>query len=313
MADKIIQRAVSKLERDAILHFQTLQPTLVVIHKPADQDDGAQSYLNNIKKTGEKYSVNVKDYDAATPFLAAELIKEVSKDPSVHGILITSDYGEINSTLYNRIPVSLDIDSLSTFSVGTLVGNSSPIAYRHAPCTAVACMKIIETLEEGDDFSGKTCLIVGRSMRVGRPLAEILTQKNMTVALAHSKSDLGVFSYCQWDYIVSAIGRPNYWGYENQLPVHHTTPVRIIDVGMNVDENGKLCGDVDREWFESMPLPPNSEDPYITPVIGGVGRMTTTVLFSKLFANSAEYFKSSTGALYIPTSCECPKIAEGLA
>lgn len=313
MADKIIQRAVSKLERDAILPFQTLQPTLVVIHKPADQDDGAQSYLNNIKKTGEKYSVNVKDYDAATPFLAAELIKEVSKDPSVHGILITSDYGEINSTLYNRIPVSLDIDSLSTFSVGTLVGNSSPIAYRHAPCTAVACMKIIETLEEGDDFSGKTCLIVGRSMRVGRPLAEILTQKNMTVALAHSKSDLGVFSYCQWDYIVSAIGRPNYWGYENQLPVHHTTPVRIIDVGMNVDENGKLCGDVDREWFESMPLPPNSEDPYITPVIGGVGRMTTTVLFSKLFANSAEYFKSSTGALYIPTSCECPKIAEGLA
>lgn len=311
MADKIIQRAVSKLERDAILPFQTLQPTLVVIHKPADQDDGAQSYLNNIKKVGEKYSVSVKDYDAATPFLAVELIKEVSKDPSVHGILITSDYGDVNRTLYNRIPVSLDIDSLSTFSVGTLVGNSSPIAYRHAPCTAVACMKIIEALEEKDDFSGKTCLIVGRSMRVGRPLAEILTQKNMTVALAHSKTNLEALSHCQWDYVVSAIGRPNYWGCEHLLPVHDSTPIRIIDVGMNVDENGKLCGDVDRKWFES--LSSLDVDHYITPVIGGVGRMTTTVLFSKLFANSAEYFKSSTGALYIPTNCECQKIAEGLA
>lgn len=311
MTDKIIQRAVSKLERDAILPFQTLQPTLVVIHKPADQDDGAQSYLNNIKRIGEQYSVSVKDYDAATPFLAAELIKEVSKDPCVHGILITSDYGEVNRTLYNRIPVSLDIDSLSTFSVGTLIGNNSPIAYRHAPCTAAACMKIIEALEEKDDFSGKTCLIVGRSMRVGRPLAEILTQKNMTVALAHSKSDLGVFSYSQWDYIVSAIGRPNYWGYEHQLPVHHTKPIRIIDVGMNVDENGKLCGDVDRKWFNE--LPPLDRDNYITPVIGGVGRMTTTVLFSKLFANATEYFKSSTGTLYIPTSGEYQNIAEGLA
>ena len=301
MSDELIDKVVQKLEEDSIYPYASLRPTLAVIHKTAsNMDDGEKSYLKSLQKTAEKYGAVVNDIIADTPLLVAQSIQMLQQDIQIQGILIISDYGNINRTLYNMIPARLDIDGLSASSLGNLIGNTSPIAYRNAPCTAVACMKIMEEWnheqdKSATDFSGQSCAIFGRSVRVGRALAEILTQKNMTVTLYHSKSD----SYSAenaTDYYVSAIGKPNYWCEDTRLGYHYYRPTCFIDVGMSVNEEGKLCGDIDREWYKN-----NVEDKYgtyyITPVIGGVGRVTTTVVFAKLFNNAAEFFRTSTGVL----------------
>lgn len=298
---EIIQNTVKKLEQDAILPFQSLRPTLAVIHQSDVEETGEDSYLKSLRSVGSLYGAIVDDYIANTPFEAAQMITAAASKPQVHGIIIISDYGNMNRTLYNLIPVRLDIDSLSAASLGNLIGSISPIAYRNAPCTAVACMKIMETLHESEDFSGQRCLILGRSIRVGKPLAEILTQKNMTVTLAHSKSNEIASDPYNWDYIVSAIGKPKYWSKDNPLYIKSYGKNYIIDVGMNYDENGKLCGDVDREWFENeLTIQSNWSNSFITPVTGGVGKVTTTVLFAKLFNNAADFFRNAAGLFQEP-------------
>ena len=298
MSDKIIDGAIAKLEHEAIFPYRSLQPRLCVIHKTT-MESGEESYLKMLQKVGNKYGAFIDDVVADTPAQVAEGIQIFAAQPATHGIIIISDYGNMNRVLYNMIPVRLDIDSLSALSLGNLVDNISPIAYRNAPCTAVACMKIMEELNDSDSFDGQSCLVIGRSIRVGRPLTEILTQKNMTVTMAHSKTNrMGLDVYNDYDYIVSAIGKPNYWngntGHKFYIPP--CGRLNIIDVGMNVDEEGNLCGDIDREWIKNK----GNDQIYITPVTGGVGRMTTTVLFSKLFNNAAEFFKNSAGLYQEP-------------
>ena len=298
MSDKIIDGAIAKLEQEAIFPYRSLQPRLCVIHKTT-MESGEESYLKMLQKVGNKYGAFVDDVVADTPAQVAEGIQMFATRPSTHGIIIISDYGNMNRVLYNMIPVRLDIDSLSALSLGNLIDNISPIAYRNAPCTAVACMKIMEELNKGDSFDGQSCLVIGRSIRVGRPLTEILIQKNMTVTMAHSKTNRARLDmYSDYDYIVSAIGKPNYWNgtTDHEFYIPPCGKVNIIDVGMNVDEEGNLCGDVDREWVKNK----ENDQIYITPVTGGVGRMTTTVLFSKLFNNAAEFFKNSAGLYQEP-------------
>ena len=294
--DAIIEKTVKKLEQDAILPYRSLQPVLVIIHKEDTQDSGAVSYLKSLTNKATQYNAIIRDIVSNTPIEVAQAIKEASYNPSVHGIIIISDYGNMNRTLYNLIPMRLDIDSLSAMSIGTLVDNISPIAYRNAPCTAVACMKIMETLNKSDDFSRKECLIIGRSIRVGRPLAEILTQKNMTVTLAHSKSPSFKTFNKSYDYTVSAIGKPKFWNADNTLYTVGYQDNCFIDVGMNFDENGKLCGDIDRDWFnEEISKSYRGTDSYINPITNGVGLVTTTVLFAKLFNNAADFFCNAAG------------------
>lgn len=298
MSDKIIDRAIAKLEQEAIYPYRSLQPRLCVIHKTT-MESGEESYLKMLQKVGNEYGAFVDDVVADTPAQVAEGIQMFATKPSTHGIIIISDYGNMNRVLYNMIPVRLDIDSLSALSLGNLVDNISPIAYRNAPCTAVACMKIMEELNKGDSFDGQSCLVIGRSIRVGRPLTEILIQKNMTVTMAHSKTNKARLDmYSDYDYIVSAIGKPNYWNgtTDHEFYIPPCGRLNIIDVGMNIDEEGNLCGDIDREWIKNK----GNDQIYITPVTGGVGRMTTTVLFSKLFNNAAEFFKNSAGLYQEP-------------
>ena len=272
-----IQRTIRKLENDAIFPYASLRPTLAVIHESFIEGSGEESYLKSLQAAGKRYGAIVNDYIADTPIEVSQITQLLAVDPNIHGIIIISDYGYMNRTLYNLIPVRLDIDGLSSVSLGNLQDAISPIAYRQAPCTAVACMKIMEEMNDQPDFSGQCCLILGRSIRVGRPLAEILTQKNMTVTLAHSRSPekFSAQPTTIYDYVVSAIGKPNYWNEEHPIYIRSYTGTNIIDVGMNVDEDGKLCGDVDREWISNL----IQKDKYsydnllITPVVGGVGKV----------------------------------------
>lgn len=271
--DKIIESTIKKLETVAIDPYSTLNPTLGVIHR-ADNASSC-SYLRSITRNAEKYKTSVISAQCDTIQDVSLQIRRWIQDPSINGIILISDYGEATQSLYNLIPMRLDIDGLSNKSAAHLYGSKDPIAYRKAPCTAVACLKIIQTLYN-NDLAGLNVAVVGRSMRVGRPLAELLLQQDCTVTLYHTKSKKTNFS--DKDILVSAIGQSNYFSSSNV----DAKDLNIIDAGINHDEQGHICGDVDYDSVKYLA-------DYITPVPNGVGAVTNTVLFAKLYANKLDF------------------------
>lgn len=272
--DKIIESTIKKLETVAIDPHPTLNPTLGVIYRA--EDAAAGSYLRSIRRNAEKYKSTVISAECDSIQDASLKIRQWAQDPSINGIILISDYGEATQSLYNLIPARLDIYGLSNKSAAHLYGSKDPIAYRKAPCTAAACLKIIQTLYD-NELAGLNVAVVGRSMRVGRPLAELLLQQNCTVTLYHTKSKKTNFS--DKDVLVSAIGRPEYFYHPLNLDA---TNLNIIDVGINYDEHGRICGDVN---YDSV----KDKAAYITPVPNGVGAVTNTVLFAKLYANKLDF------------------------
>lgn len=273
--DNIIESAIKKLESVAIDPFPTLNPILGVILKPEDKE--AQSYLRSLEKNAAKYKSVIKTGFCDNTQDASLQIRQWAQDSRINGIIIISSYDKATQSLYDMIPMRLDVDGLSYKSIGRLYGSDDPIAYRKAPCTAVACLKIIQELY-GSKLEGLKIAVIGRSMRVGRPLAELLIQQNCTVTLYHSKSNLSSWLGYN-DVIVSAIGKPKYWNRKNLKPAAKY----LIDVGINFDSEGKLCGDIDAKDFEDSAA-------YISPVPNGVGAVTNTVLFAKLYANKRDFF-----------------------
>lgn len=273
--DKIIESTIKKLETVAIDPHPTLNPTLGIVYR-AD-DAAAGSYLRSITRNAEKYKSTTISAQCDTIQDASLQIRRWTQDPSINGIILISDYGEATQSLYNMIPMRLDIDGLSNKSAAYLYGSKDPIAYRKAPCTAAACLKIIQTLYN-NNLAGLNVAVVGRSMRVGRPLAELLLQQNCTVTLYHTKSKK-TNDFRDKDILVSVIGRPEYFYHPLNLDA---TNLNIIDVGINYDEHGRICGDVN---YDSV----KDKAAYITPVPNGVGVVTNTVLFAKLYANKLNF------------------------
>lgn len=271
--DKIIESTIKKLETVAIDPHPTLNPTLGIIYRA--NDVAAGSYLRSIYRNAEKYKSTAISAECNTAQDVSLQIRKWSQDPNINGIIVVSDYGEATQSLYNMIPMRLDIDGLSNKSAAHLYGSKDPIAYRKAPCTAVACLKIIQTLYD-NNLEGLNVAIVGRSMRVGRPLAELLLQQDCTVTLYHTKSRKD--NFYDKDVLISAIGQPKYF---NSCTVD-AQDMNIIDVGINYDPQGHICGDVDYDNLKDMAA-------YITPVPNGVGAVTNTVLFAKLYANKLDF------------------------
>lgn len=271
--DKIIESTIKKLETVAIDPHPTLNPTLGIIYRT--NDAAAGSYLCSIERNAERYKSTTISVKCDTIQDASLQIRRWSQDPNINGIILISDYGEATQSLYNMIPMRLDIDGLSNKSAAHLYGSKDPIAYRKAPCTAVACLKIIQTLYD-NNLAGLNVAIVGRSMRVGRPLAELLLQQDCTVTLYHTKSRKD--NFYDKDVLISAIGQPKYF---NSCTVD-AQDMNIIDVGINYNPQGRMCGDVDYDNLKDLAN-------YITPVPNGVGAVTNTVLFAKLYANKLDF------------------------
>lgn len=276
-------KAIYALESQVITPNKMLNPTLGVIIRSDDSED-SRFYLRSIQKKGNQYNANVEVYECKNAIEASEAIIDLKHNPGVYGIINLSHFGGADRGLNNMIPMRLDIDCVSSNTLGNLLANPSNIGYRMAPCAAVSAAKLLE-YEGYESLDGMRVAILGRSLRVGRPLAEILVQKNATVTVFHSKSELRGLS--QYDIVVSAIGKPKFVNYYTHFWVgdeykFHTQ--YIIDIGTNPDENGKICGDIDVDSFEYVS---KSDMCCITPVPGGIGKLSTVVLFSKLFSNAA--------------------------
>jgi methylenetetrahydrofolate dehydrogenase (NADP+)/methenyltetrahydrofolate cyclohydrolase len=194
-------------------------------------------------------------------------IADLNADDGVHGVLMFRPLPpHINGdTVRNALDPRKDVDGITDLSLaGVFVG--SDIGY--APCTAQACMEILDHF--GYELKGKRAVVVGRSLVVGKPLAMMLLERHATVSIAHSRTtDLP--NLCQSaDVLIACVGRAQMLGAD------YVSPQQIvIDVGINVDEDGSLVGDVDFAAAERIVSS-------ITPVPGGVGTVTTSVLMKNV-------------------------------
>ena len=227
----------------------------------------------------EKYEASFSETD-----LLAR-IDSLNTDPTIHGILVQMPLPKhINPhKVIEAISTSKDVDGYATLSAGELMTGQA--GFR--PCTPYGCMKLIETT--GLDLRGKHAVVIGRSNTVGKPMALLLLQANATVTVCHSATaDMGHHTR-QADVIVAAVGK------RNVLTADMVKPGAIvIDVGMNRDDAGKLCGDVDFAGVSTVAS-------HITPVPGGVGPMTITMLL----VNTLE--AAEREATRLETSAAAPK------
>ena len=189
-------------------------------------------------------------------------VEALNNDPAIHGILVQLPLpAHINvQKVIEAIAPAKDVDGFHVASAGALMVGQPGFW----PCTPYGCMKILESIKY--DLRGKHAVVIGRSNIVGKPMALMLLQKNATVTICHSATpDLKAMTL-QADVIVAAVGK------RNILTAGMVkTGAVVIDVGMNRDDSGKLCGDVDFEGVSQVAG-------YITPVPGGVGPMTITML-----------------------------------
>ena len=240
-------------------------------HKPGlaviivGDDPASHVYVRNkVKACGEVgfHSV-LEKYEADLSEAALlERIAALNEDPGIHGILVQMPLPKHidSSKVIEAIATAKDVDGYSVLSAGELVATLP--GFR--PCTPYGCMKLIEST--GFDLRGKHAVVIGRSNTVGKPMPLLLLQANATVTICHSATpDLGYHTR-QADVIVAAVGR------RNTVTADMVKPGAIvIDVGMNRDDAGKLCGDVDFAGVSEVAS-------HVTPVPGGVGPMTITML-----------------------------------
>jgi methylenetetrahydrofolate dehydrogenase (NADP+)/methenyltetrahydrofolate cyclohydrolase len=215
----------------------------------ACQDNGLHSVL-------ERYPPELTEAD-----LLAR-VDALNKDPAIHGILVQLPLpAHIDAQkVIEAISPAKDVDGFHVASAGALMVGQPGFW----PCTPYGCMKMLQSI--GYDLRGKHAVVIGRSNIVGKPMALMLLQKNATVTICHSATqDLKAMTL-QADVIVAAVGK------RKVLTADMVKPgAVVIDVGMNRNEEGKLCGDVDFEGVKEVAG-------YITPVPGGVGPMTITML-----------------------------------
>lgn len=228
-------------------------------------NSASRVYVNNKKKACEEVGFQSFEYaldENTTQEQLLDLVNVLNRDDRVNGILVQLPLpSHIDETaVINAISPAKDVDAFHPVNVGhIMIGN-----YSFLPCTPAGVMRLIEST--GTDITGKQCVVIGRSNIVGKPQAMLLLQKNGTVTICHSKTK-NLKEICLGaDILVVAIGRAKF--VTGDMIKEGAV---VIDVGMNRDENGKLCGDVD---FESA----EKKASYITPVPGGVGPMTISML-----------------------------------
>lgn len=239
------------------------------------ENPASQIYVRNKIKACEEVGIRSYSYalseDCGQQALE-NLLSELAADEKIHGILLQLPLprGFDESSALAKIPFKKDVDGFSAENVGRLVKKErSSVA-----CTPLGVMKILES--EGISLAGKHAVVLGRSATVGKPMALLLLNADATVTVCHSKTKNLKELCLQADVLVSAIGKAKFVT-EDMVKEGAV----VVDVGINRDENGKLCGDVDYERVKEKAS-------FITPVPGGVGPMTVTMLMYNTYFAAME-------------------------
>ena len=280
MANIIDGKAVSAQVRENIrlevekLKKQGVEIGLAVVI--VGDDPASQVYVKNKEKACEAVGFNSFKYGLPAETTEEELLALVDKlnnDDRVDGILVQLPLPKHldDKIIINNIRVDKDVDAFHPVNVGKIMIGD----YSFLPCTPAGVMELIKST--GTEVAGKECVVIGRSNIVGKPQAMLLLHENGTVTITHSKTK-DLKAVCRRaDILVAAVGRARMVkaDYIQEGAV-------VIDVGMNRDEHGKLCGDVD---FEDC----KEKAGFITPVAGGVGPMTIAMLMKNTLTAGKEH------------------------
>lgn len=228
-------------------------------------DPASRVYVNNKKKACELVGFRSEEYalpEKTTQEELLELVNELNEKKDINGILVQLPLPKHldDKAVIEAINPIKDVDAFHAVNVGKIMLGE----YDFLPCTPAGVMEMLHSYDIS--VSGKNCVVIGRSNIVGKPMAMLLLHENATVTICHSKT-VNLSEVCsQADILVAAVGRPKFVTADMVKE-----GAVVIDVGMDRDENGKLCGDVD---FENV----KDKCSYITPVPGGVGPMTIATL-----------------------------------
>ena len=265
--------------RTQSLISQGIRPGLAVVL--VGENPASQVYVRNKVKACEQVGIHSLLEKYPHDLSQADLLARVdalNNDPNIHGILVQLPLpSHIDAQkIIEAISPSKDVDGFHVASAGALM-TGLPAYW---PCTPHGCMKMLESI--GYKLKGKHAVVIGRSNIVGKPMALMLLQENATVTVCHS-STVDLKHHClQADVIVAAVGK------RNVLTADMVKPGAVVlDVGMNRDDAGKLCGDVDFEGVKQVAG-------YITPVPGGVGPMTITMLLANTLDSAQQALSAKT-------------------
>ena len=242
-------------------------------------DPASHTYVRNKKKACEETGINSEIYELPASTSQQELMSLIHKlnvRPDIDGILVQSPLpnGLDETAVVNAIDPGKDVDAFHPVNVGhIMIGD-----FDFLPCTPAGVMELLH--HEGISPAGKRCVVIGRSNIVGKPMAMLLLHENGTVTVCHSKTQELAQICREADILVAAVGKSKFVTADMVKP-----GAVVIDVGMDRDENGKLCGDVDYAAVEPVAS-------YITPGPGGVGPMTIAMLLKNTLTAARRHNRS---------------------
>ena len=269
MTKLIDGKHISALVRQAVakevmqLKSQGITPGMAVVI--VGDDPASRIYVNNKKKACAEVGIYSEEYalpaDTTQEALIA-LVQELNSRSDIHGILVQSPLpkGLDEKAVVETIDPRKDVDAFHAVNVGKIMIGD----FHFLPCTPAGIIELLD--RSGIEIEGKRCVVVGRSNIVGKPMAMLLLHRNGTVTICHSRTKQLAEICREADILVAAVGKANFITADMVKP-----GAVVIDVGMNRNENGKLCGDVDFTAVQEIAS-------YITPVPGGVGPMTIAML-----------------------------------
>ena len=268
LKDAPVSAAIREWAAEEIKQLQGSVPKLAIIRVGEKPDD--MSYERSAVKKMEAFGLRVQIFVFPKDISDEEFkeaFQKINKDPDVTGILLLRPLPRQikEKEIEAMIDPKKDLDGISPVNIAK-VFSGDPSGF--APCTAEAVIEILKA--NNISIEGKRAAVIGRSMVIGKPLSMLLLKENATVTICHTRTKELPEICRQAEILVAAAGKAGMveesWVSDGAV---------VIDVGINVDENGKLCGDVDQASMESRNL-------LLTPVPGGVGAVTTAVLAKHL-------------------------------
>lgn len=240
-----------------------VHPTLAIVRLGARPDD--LSYERTAKKRAESLGIALKPFvlDEFAPQLSVQAtIQSIDRDDSIHGCLLFRPLPSFidERAMCNELVAAKDIDGISLESLAAVFTDSQK---GFPPCTAAACVKMLDF--HGIPVMGKHVVVVGRSLVIGKPVAMMLLRRNASVTICHSKTENLPQLCAEADIVICATGHARTFGRE-----YFSAGQTVLDVGINFDTHGRLCGDVDFDAVEPVVGA-------ITPVPGGIGSVTTSI------------------------------------
>lgn len=268
------RKPITELVDLVIKPYEYLCPTLgIILSKDATLNE--KYYAKSIKEMATKFNITVETIECKDIPEAGYAIAKLRKNPKVQGIINLSNFGHGTQNLDDTIPTRLDINAYSSTTRGKLVSSEGELGFRCGPCGAAAGLKILQY--ENLDFENKRIAVIGRSIQVGRPLAEMLCQQGASISVFNE--NLKDIDLSRFNVVYNTVNKADF--ITKSMWKNGTNNLEyLIDIGANANKEGATVGSIKIADFQEDKVK-------IAPLVGCIDQLTIIVLFTKLYVNAA--------------------------